>query len=490
MVTILREIFNELNKKNINYIHWKSNEHLEAALQGDTDLDILVHPSDQKKFIHIIEQHGFTLYKSVGKQSYISISDYIFLDSEAGKVLHIHLHNKFIVGRKFYKEYAIPLEEYFFIKPEYHSEFPVKIMNPSQEFVLLWVRFFLKTNSLKFFLKRGNISSDFIRESNWLMKRINNSEVVEAIDNFLLTNDVKTKKLFTDFLYANKNLFHTAKMLFKMKRNYKYYKTENLTSVKYFFTRCNMICNYIHQQLIKSPVPYRRINPAGGKIIAFIGSDGAGKSTVINSVNKVLQKKVDIYYEYLGSGEGRSSFLRAPLQAVKKILETFKSGESRLAAADYRVKIEEKVSLVKAVWAIVLAFEKKKKINRIWKARARGMIVISDRYPQIEFPGINDGPLLYSWLNEKNRIKNNLAAWEYSIYKSATLLKPDLLIKMVVNLEIAKKRKPNDPIGMIERKVEIIEKINIPAREVTIINANNQLGKVLHDVYSAVSKTL
>ncbi|GLL52302.1 hypothetical protein YA5_022810 [Tetragenococcus halophilus] len=48
MVAILKSLFNELNAQNIRYIYWRSNEHLEAAINGDTDLDIMVHVEDKK----------------------------------------------------------------------------------------------------------------------------------------------------------------------------------------------------------------------------------------------------------------------------------------------------------------------------------------------------------------------------------------------------------------------------------------------------------
>ena len=114
MLLVLENIFKKLNDESIRYIHWKSNEHLEAALNGDTDLDIMVHQDDYKRFVQIIQEKGFSLYQSVGKQSYISISDYLLLDSESQKILHIHLHKRLMIGRKFYKEYLIPIEECYY----------------------------------------------------------------------------------------------------------------------------------------------------------------------------------------------------------------------------------------------------------------------------------------------------------------------------------------------------------------------------------------
>ena len=50
MLTICGEIFDKLLKREVNYCHWKSNEHLEEGLDGKTDLDILVSEKHAKKF--------------------------------------------------------------------------------------------------------------------------------------------------------------------------------------------------------------------------------------------------------------------------------------------------------------------------------------------------------------------------------------------------------------------------------------------------------
>src|SRR5690606_39950604 len=38
----------ELDRRGVRYAHWKSNEHLEDALRGETDLDLLVDPGDRR----------------------------------------------------------------------------------------------------------------------------------------------------------------------------------------------------------------------------------------------------------------------------------------------------------------------------------------------------------------------------------------------------------------------------------------------------------
>ena len=41
ILPLVEETLDILKKSRIEYCHFKSNEHLEAALSGDTDLDIL-----------------------------------------------------------------------------------------------------------------------------------------------------------------------------------------------------------------------------------------------------------------------------------------------------------------------------------------------------------------------------------------------------------------------------------------------------------------
>ncbi|MDN6571046.1 MAG: hypothetical protein L0L22_08615 [Staphylococcus equorum] len=481
MLAILKDLFNELNAQNIRYIHWKSNEHLQAAINGDTDLDIMVHVEDKKKFVQIIQSHGFSLYQSVGKQSYISISDYIYLDAASQKILHIHLHNYLMIGRKFFKEYLIPIEKNFFEDSIFDPSNTVKIMTPSQELIVLWMRYALKTSLLKFILKRFKISKDFLKESTWLEDKLCNQQIAEAIEKFGLIEGTKLLSLYKHFFDTNKGTKETIKLIYGIRRALKKYKTEYFTGVRYLFVRINMIFKYILQNKLNKPIPYRRINPSGGTIIAIIGSDGSGKSTVIHSMKKTIERKLDVYIEYLGSGDGKSSLLRAPMQVIKNLKKRNKETNKTV------VSNFSKLSTTKVVWAIVLAFEKKNKLKRIWKAKARGMVVICDRYPQSEVLGINDGPLLFSWVNSDSKLKRKIARWEKGIYEQAKILKPDLIVKLLISPEIAIKRKPEENLDNINQKVKIIEEIKIPANNTIKIDASKPLERVLNDVYFKLS---
>ena len=74
-----------------------------------------------------------------------------------------------------------------------------------------------------------------------------------------------------------------------------------------------------------------------------------------------------------------------------------------------RADVSGPIEAARVLWALALANEKWRKLRRAMLARSRGLIVICDRYPQTQFPGQNDGPLLWPWLSSPSPIRRALA---------------------------------------------------------------------------------
>ena len=58
MLKSIEKMLIAFETNNIIYCHWKSNEHLEEALLGDTDLDILFLPEQRNKLDIILNECG------------------------------------------------------------------------------------------------------------------------------------------------------------------------------------------------------------------------------------------------------------------------------------------------------------------------------------------------------------------------------------------------------------------------------------------------
>ena len=69
----------------------------------------------------------------------------------------------------------------------------------------------------------------------------------------------------------------------------------------------------------------KKVLENGGCIIAFIGCDGSGKSTVSREILKWLNWKNDVEYFYMGSGNGEVGLLTLLKQRLSRFIKKKKT---------------------------------------------------------------------------------------------------------------------------------------------------------------------
>lgn len=208
-----------------------------------------------------------------------------------------------------------------------------------------------------------------------------------------------------------------------------------------------------------------------GVLIAFLGQDGAGKSTVTDDIVKWLNWKIEARKFYLGSGEHYFSW-------QKKIKKIIHSSNPLLKILDGMLAVSDAKSLAKHSYKTLL---KAKHYCR------KGGIAIFDRFPQVQFVGINDGPKIRSNYLTKvtspiiRGIVNHYAAIEEKYLKKASLIIPDLVIKLILPPEVSIQRKPQEDLENVKQKHEIIKSLEFPGSEVHVVDAtmNYQLEMIL-----------
>jgi len=114
------------------------------------------------------------------------------------------------------------------------------------------------------------------------------------------------------------------------------------------------------------------------------------------------------------------------------------------------------MATAKAVWAVTLAAEKRRKLLRVMKARTRGMVVICDRWPQMQFTGELDGPRLQHWTTGAPW-QRRLARYELRPYELARRFPPDLVIRLDVDLDTAAQRRSEDSRDYLARRIELVQ---------------------------------
>ena len=113
------------------------------------------------------------------------------------------------------------------------------------------------------------------------------------------------------------------------------------------------------------------------------------------------------------------------------------------------------------------------------KARNRGMVVICDRFPQSDFPGFNDGPLLTHWYDHRWRVCCAIADWEARPYVEAGRAAPDLVIKLVATPEVANQRRPEMSREGLQRRVKAVKELQFQSMTKIIeLNADDSLDTI------------
>lgn len=437
-LSVVKGLMDRLNLEGIRYCHWKSNAHFQDALKGIDDLDILIDRLQYGQVMNILQELHYKHFYIPPVRTYVGIEDFLGFDYEQGVLVHLHLHSQLVVGEKHLKGFHLPIETDVLDCRRFNEEYGVYMSSYFHELLLLILRGGMKVRrrdffKFKLFAGLAGEEFDWLKEKcgdfltwldsiDWLTARIKKS--IRAIYNGKSSwFELERLKgyLYVDLApYSQGGGFHNT-----VKRNYREAGRAMLEIEK----------RYLHTRNAFT----RRRPAAGGVTIAFLGSDGAGKSSAIAAVYKWLFEFMDVRYFYLGSGDGNASLMRIPLKAGLKAAQKIGIVKASNNFSDSRLgEIKsKKFGRARKLWVFALSAERIKKLKAANRCRNRGFVVLTDRYPQSEFPGLCDGARLGNGTGAA-------AKKERECFRIARLCPPDLAIKLIVPPQVAVGRKPKE----------------------------------------------
>ena len=344
-----------LDAADILYCHWKSNEHLVAGLEGDTDVDMLVAHNDVVRCREILQREGW-LYSDAPPFS--ELEHWLGFDVEIGGRYHVHLHTgRLPVGPTKKKFFTLPLSVSDWILSTRVRQDDVWIAAPEAELFMLLLRISLKSTIRNlagaWYRKRDVMPSKHIRkELDWLLVRIDEQRL-------------SCPALPAVFSTVLKNFLPIA-------------RDPKATPLSYLTTMVRI------RFLLVPYVTWSRLfarRRKGGKVLmkptpvfAFVGVDGSGKSSQVVALQKWLRWKLNVQVFYLGSpkkrGVGRLVYVLSRKFPSLRVLFRFYATLYRLIVA-----------------------------RRAQHAVARGAIVLTDRYPIPALWKVTDGPRQDGWLH-------------------------------------------------------------------------------------------
>ncbi len=494
-LVVSRRLLDAFHAEDVRYCHWKSSEHVLAGLAGRTDLDILVDRHQAGLTQDVLARCGFKRFEATIGMGYPAIEDYLALDEETGTLVHCHLHYRLVAGEQHLKGMRLPWEDRFLATRVWDPELCIFLVHPDLELVTLLLRASVKLRSghrLADVIGRKYPGRGMRAEYEWLRARVDRDRVLALSEELLgqatrapmaeLLDDVTVPRLMRLRRAASAQL-----------DRFRYYGRvqgvvlQGVRSVAWTVAGVN-------RRLLRSPRPLRRTIPSGGVVIAFLGSDGSGKSTLVRELGKTFAAKIDVYRIYFGSGDGPVSLVRLPLRVARQAYARVTKGSRQKRSGQSSVSIGRPsgpgAGLARFLWALSLAHEKSDRLASAWQARSLGMMVLADRYPQTQVSGFNDGPLLTGLGESSGGMARWAAARELTTYEWAARQPPDLVIRLNVSPAVAVARKPEMTVEEVTRRVAAVRSLTFPGARIVDLDADQPLEVVLRQAKWAVWEIL
>ena len=482
------DFFNALEEKRIRYCHWKSNSRLDWSLAGRTDLDLLVDPKHQAELEQIILDQGIKKILASSSRQYPGLEHYLGFDHETGRLFHLHVHYKLILGEQFVKNYHLPIEEQ--ILDATQEKFGVKIPVPEMELVILSIRALLKYRDRDvikdvFHIRYPGIPKHILQELLWLLDQTNPADVVEAVASLSIFPDFR---LILDFLEIVQKAPRSGQDLFRLRSRLRkalrpiQRKNRAVSSFQYFRSLLGNIkpFEFLDRKLMHFP--------ERGKLIALVGIDGSGKSTLSTKLADWLRWKVSAPLYYLGSKQPSWwSDLSYWIFRIFRRSHTILS--SRIGSDNFLAKILVRFrSFFLAAHYLSVGKDRYKRYRQAKKDAQHGSVVLFDRFP---FFAPLDGPEIHHVLDGNlGMLSRKLSEREQKLYRKFDRL--DLLIILNVNPDESHARKPDHALETIQNKYESLSRLKNELKaepekfNPVSIDANMDLDQVFLEIKRAV----
>jgi thymidylate kinase len=474
---VVRNLCHELIKNKINYCHWKSNAAIDRSASGENDLDLLVSRHDKQNFTEILSRSGFKQALDCSEHRIPGILDYYGHDLKTGLLVHVHVHYQLVIGHDATKNYHLPIEEAYLALSTQIGLF--KIPSADFELIILVIRLMLKHASWDLLLlHQAKLSASEKNELNYLLQRTTQTKMHELLTQHLPTIDLKIFDACLLNLTNGSSDWKRAYQGEKLKNNLKSYtrRPEIIDSGLKILRR---ILWPIKKKVFQKDDRKQMIS--GGLLIAVIGGDGAGKTTVVNEIHKWLSN--DFYVHRFHVGKPDWSFLTYMVRGIIKIGRSLGFYPFMKAEIVY-TKNPDLLVFPGYPWLIREICTARDRYLTYIKARrlaTNGDIVILDRFPlpQIKFM---DGPQAERMTQSitKNRFVNYLINMEEGYYTKMNL--PDLIVLLLTDPEIAAQRKTDEIETEVRARSTEIWEIDWKQTSACVINANLSKMEVLSDV--------
>lgn len=426
---VLQAVLGQMAQSAISFCHWKSNYHLEYALTGVEDIDVLIAEADWPRFVQILLDHQFKQADSVTNRMQPGVFHFLGNDSATGTLINVHAYTRILTGDHFLKSWALPLEE--LLLSETYTVNGMHVPVQSSELIVYVFRNMIKyTTLLDLYLSTRSKHANS-EEFQWLTGDLAIEESLKKLEKFFPEVSAADFKEALDLIASGGSLARKIRLGQRFKRNLgKYRRYAPLQqSVFTLIGVGRMAINRIARK-------QKHMNfLTGGKIIALVGPQATGKSTLTKALKGWLGQELSVRTIHAGKPPATwLTFLPNKLiPLVKRLRPGYTSVNVEKDAEDEEFS---DFPLIFIVRKLMIAHERQRLLRTIYQQSRNGRLIISDRYPS-DVVGAIDGATFRdeAIAREPSALKRFLMTWERSLYRQVCTA--DLVLQLTIPVETA-----------------------------------------------------
>ena len=220
-----------------------------------------------------------------------------------------------------------------------------------------------------------------------------------------------------------------------------------------------------------------------GPLIAIVGSDGSGKSTVGEALLAWLGETRPVELCHLGKQSGNVGRAIGRLPLLGRRMERTIEAKVKHAGGP------RGPGFIEALTIYAFSVRRIRRFRRMMQFRRQGVTILADRFPQLALPAGIDGPG-FGRVRSNRGLAKWLAAVEWRQFESMMHHRPDLVIRLNVDVDTAIVRKPDHVRARLASKIAHISRLSFAGAPIVDIDATRPIEEVLTQAKAAVARTL
>jgi thymidylate kinase len=452
---LLDRVGEQLQAAGVAHCQWKGHWKRARWESGAGDVDLLVDAAASQLLSRTLSALGFKPALPPPEAQLAGTESWFGYDTATGVLLHIHVHFRLIVGSYWTTLYRLPIERAVLATAIPHRPFPIPA--PETELLLFALRQ----------VQRGGwrdpgFGTDVQRELAYLQARIPRGESAARAGETLLSCDVGFVEACLGALAGGMSRRRRIRLRRGLHAQLRQYARR---------PPFMLLLKRIGRRLHLVPRARGMRFAGGGTVFALLGGDGAGKSTCVAKLEGWLADSFDLMTAHLGRPP--RSLTTLLVGGLLKLQRTMGVGRRRPTGTLELARL------------VCTARDRYLLFRSVRRHAAQGGVALCERYPTPHEP-LLVGPEITRLLGSRppTRLERRLARAEQAYYDR--IAAPDVTMVMLVDPEIAVRRKTTEPPDYVRTRNRIVWNTDWSATDARIVDAGRPLDVVLADLRTLI----